>query len=173
MAIEVEDGTGKANAVSYVSLAYATSYHAARGNSAWASAASDAVREQALVKATDYMEQRFATRYRGARLTQTQALAWPRLDVVDRDGFTIAEDAMPDVLLRACSEYALRALSSTLAPDVTSGVSGTVKRTRSKVGPIEEETEYEDGASTVMPSFPAADRILRPILRSAGGQVIR
>ena len=35
MALEVEDGTGKSTAESYISVADATTYHTARGNSTW------------------------------------------------------------------------------------------------------------------------------------------
>lgn len=170
MAIVVEDGTGKEDAVSYASVADADSYHAARGNTTWSSATTDA-KEKALVKATDYIEQRFSQRFVGNRNTQEQALSWPRTDGTDRNGFALASDAVPLSVVRACCEYAVRALDTVLTPDVTAGTSGSVKRTRVKAGPVEEETEYTDGGAiqTVMPAFPAADRLLIFVLKFSGG----
>ena len=46
MTLIVEDGTGLANAESYVSVADATTYHANIGNTAWAAITSDATKEQ-------------------------------------------------------------------------------------------------------------------------------
>jgi|EndMetStandDraft_2_1072991.scaffolds.fasta_scaffold30655_1 hypothetical protein len=43
----------------YGTLAGALTYHADRGNAAWAAAASDAVRTAALVRATDYVKYRY------------------------------------------------------------------------------------------------------------------
>lgn len=75
MALTVEDGTGLANADSYVSVADATAYHAAMGNAAWAALDTDE-KEWALRRATQYIDVRY--NYRGSPLRSTQALAWPR-----------------------------------------------------------------------------------------------
>ena len=54
MAFVTEDGTGLAEANSYVSVAEADAYHADRGNAAWIG--EDSAKQSALIKATDYLE---------------------------------------------------------------------------------------------------------------------
>ena len=83
MTLVVEDGTGKADAESYISVADATAYHAAMGNTAWAALASDTVREQLLRKATAYIGNMYAARWTGYRSTTSQALDLPRTYMTD------------------------------------------------------------------------------------------
>lgn len=122
MALEVEDGTGKANAESFVSVADATAYHAARGNAAWAALATDEVREQCLRKATDYMQQMYRSRWAGWRMTATQRLEWPRDGVIKSPGLPFpsyyANNIVPEEVENACAELALKAATAALAPDL-------------------------------------------------------
>jgi hypothetical protein len=158
VALIVEDGTGRADAESFCSVAAATAYHAARGNTAWAALASDTVREQLLRKATDYMEQVYRLRWDGYKKTNTQALSWPRYDVPMRDAALesyYADNIVPAQVANACAELALKANTVTLAPDV-----GPQKK-RVKVDVI--ETEYADGASQIT-QFRAIDNMLAPFL---------
>lgn len=159
MALVVEDGTGKTDAESYISVADATAYHAARGNSAWAGLASDTVREQMLRRATDYMEQAYAIQWKGERVTDTQALSWPRSCVPG-----VASDIVPLAVSRACAEMALRAISGDLAPDL----SGQVKQ--ETVGPI--SVTYADGARQQV-KFQAVDNMLAGLLVGGSGSMIK
>lgn len=161
MALEVEDGTGKANAESYVSLAAATARHSALGNSAWADAADDTTREQALRRATVFMEQAYRSRWAGCRINSTQALSWPRYNVMV-DGWTVASDAVPTDIANACADLALRALSEDLNADLTRGI------IREKVGPI--ETEY-DRLTPQSKRFPAIEMALAPYLKGSAANV--
>ena len=86
MSLIVEDGTGRADAESYASVSVADAYHTARGNTAWAALATTALKEAALRKATDYLGQTYGLRWKGYRMTTTQALDWPR-ELVCRPGF--------------------------------------------------------------------------------------
>lgn len=134
MAIVVEDGTGKADAVSYLSVADADAYHTARGNTAWTGAA----KEAALVKATDYLDRMF--RYKGVKNSTEQALEWPRYNVFDRYGRLIPSDALPRELENATAELALSALSEDVMPDFAQG--GGISSKSVTVGPISESTTY-------------------------------
>lgn len=170
MAFVVEDGTAKADANSYVAIAEADGYFADRGITAWTGA--DAAKQAALVKATDYIEGRFSQRFIGSKKTTAQALSWPREGAGD-----FADTVVPVGLRRACCEYAVRALSAALAPDLKVDASGlTVVATKKKIGPI--ETDYavpQTGlGSTPMlfRPYPAADMLLRGLVYSAS-QVIR
>jgi hypothetical protein len=48
-----------------------------------------------------------------------------------------------------------------------------VKSTKEVVGPIETEVVYQDAGQTVQPfkPYPAADMLVRPFLRNAGGVI--
>lgn len=169
MAFVVEDGTGKADANSYCSVAAADAYFADRGNVAWAG--TDQQKQAWLVQATDYIDMRFSARFLGSRMytdSPSQALEFPR---VDNGG-----QVMPVNLIRACAEYALRAKSGPLAPDPVTDPSGyAVQSSTKKVGPIEKTTAFAvspGSARHVIKPYPAADMLLRPLLRS-GGSVIR
>lgn len=140
----------------YVSLTDAAAYHTARGNAAWAALASDTVREQCIRKATDYMVAMYGTRWKGIRTTSTQALDWPRYDVV-ANGYYVESDIVPTIVANACAELALKASVADLAPDTE-----RLKR-RTKVGPL--EVEYEPGSSA-QPKYTAIDRMLAAYLSS-------
>jgi hypothetical protein len=180
MALIVENGTGLANAESYVSVADATTYHANRGNAAWAALASDTVREQLLRRATDYMMQTYRLRWNGTRVNGVQALDWPRAYVKRQDyeyqglnGSTFIggyyyypSNEVPPEVKNACAELALKASSSTLLADLTQGVK------RKKVDVL--EIEY-DQYSPQTKRYVAIDRLLAPFLSgsSASHQVVR
>ncbi|HWH74773.1 MAG TPA: DnaT-like ssDNA-binding protein, partial [Methylibium sp.] len=84
MALEVEDGTAKSDAESYVSVAEASAYHSLRGNTLWATM-SEGEMEAALRRATDYLVQTYRDQWAGYRATTTQALDWPREEVQIKD----------------------------------------------------------------------------------------
>lgn len=159
MALIVEDGTGLANAESYIAVADATTYHAARGNAAWAALASDTVREQALRRATDYMEGAYGSRWRGDRVSETQALSWPRSDA-EFSGFEIASTVVPDAVKRACAELALRAAADDLLADASAQV------TSETVGPI--SVTYAPGARQGV-AYKAVDAMVSAYLKAGGG----
>lgn len=161
MSIVTEDGTGRADAETFISVADASAYHADRGNAAWAALASDALREQALRRATDYMEQVYGLKWKGGRTTDTQALSWPRYDVC-ANGFDVDSDVVPVALQRACAEMALKAAAGELAPDV-----GRLAK-REKVDVI--EFEYESGALPYV-RYRAVDNLLAPYLEGGVGSV--
>jgi len=159
MTIEVESGTGSATAESYISVADASTYHTARGNTAWAGLASDTVREQCLRKATDYMRQAYRSRWQGYKVNEDQALDWPRYDV-EVEGWGVDSDIVPEEVKRACAELALKASAAELAPDLTQGV------TSETVGPI--SVTY-DKNSPQRVRYAAIDAMLAPFLTSGGG----
>lgn len=170
MAFVVEDGTGVADANAYITVAWADAYHTDRGNASWAG--NDAVKQQAIVRATDYIETRWEGRFKGSQehLDPLQPLQWPRLYVYDLNGLPVA--GIPVALMRATAEYALRALSAALAPDPNLA-QGAATLVRKKIGPIETETRYAEVAVPVLQRYPAADRLLRPLLNSPAGHVYR
>lgn len=169
MPFKVEDGTGFSDSNSYGSVEEADAYHTLRGNGAWVSATTDQ-KQAALVQATDYVDQRYSARYVGCMKTGTQALAWPR----SLTGTTEWNDTViPQKLRYACFEYADRALSTKLAPDLAyddSGVGRVI--THEKVGPIERDYSIVGGdfaTATILRPYPGADMYLRGLVMASGG----
>lgn len=158
MALVVETGTGSATAESYASVSQADTRLAAHGNTLWATM-SEAEREQALRRATTFMEQAFRQRWRGTRLTRVQALSWPRYGVCV-DGFDVPSTTVPGEVVNACIDLAFKAAGGDLAPD-TARVA-----IREKVGPL--ETEYSP-YSAQQPGYVAIERTLAPMLKGGAG----
>lgn len=82
----VEDGTGIADADSYVGVEFADDYFSARGVSAWADLEAEA-KEQSLIKATDYIDSVF--QWYGKKEFENQALRFPRVNIRDYEGAEI------------------------------------------------------------------------------------
>ena len=159
MALIVEDGSIVAGAESYITVADATAYFDARGNAAWAALASDTVREQLLRKATDYMVARYGLRWKGERVSEDQALDWPR-SCAYANGFLIDSDSVPLKVRHACAELAVRASEGDLQPDAGPQVKSET------VGPI--SVTYADGARQA-DTFKAVDSMLSAYLQGMGG----
>lgn len=157
MALVVEDGTGKVDAESYISLADAGTRHTNLGNTAWTG--TDAAKEAALRRATQFMLQRFRTRWKGVRISSTQALDWPRSVLEAVDGWYLESDTVPTDVANACADLALKALSETLNEDLTRGV------VRDKVDVL--ESEY-DRYSPQAKRYVAIDQMLAPYLMGSG-----
>lgn len=164
MAFTVEDGTGSASANAYVSVAYCDSWHSDRGATAWTG--TDTVKEQAIVRATDYLDRRY--NFVGTKASTDQALEWPRANVEDPWGRDYA--AVPEEVKRACAEAALLALSNDLIPTPTYDAIGQATMKREKVGPIETEASYQTGAAPLK-RWPHIDLILKKFIIKGGTTV--
>lgn len=162
MTLIVESGAGSSNSDCYISLVDAATYHTSRGNAGWAAIASDELREQAILKATDYMTQIYRSLWQGFRVTHTQALDWPRTSVLVDVHISISHDVIPVEIQRACAELALKASAGTLYADQTQQVA------KEKIGPI--ETEF-DIYSPVAIQYKSIDAMLAPYLRRGRGSV--
>lgn len=170
MSIVVEDGTGKTDANSFASVGYADTYFGDRQIDAWTSLTSP-VKEAALIKATDYITVWFSSQFKGVQKTEEQALPFPRIQ-------TGLPTEMPTQLLKATCEYALRAASAPLNADVATDATGQlVQKVVERVGPIEDETTYHmPGELSFVGKrrpIPAADGLMKFLLRNTGGGVIR
>jgi hypothetical protein len=100
---------GDVNANSYVTLEEATAYFAERlYATAWTGAATDDVRRQALIMATQRLE---PLPWDGYRASLNQRLQWPRSGCTDRDGYGVAFDAIPEDVRIACCEEAIGLLA--------------------------------------------------------------
>jgi len=98
----------------YGSMEAANAYHAARGNTAWAAAASspDDAREGALLRASVWIDGHFGSKFSGKRTGgRTQVRAWPRTSASDVEGNEIKDDEVPQEVLDAAFSAALLELT--------------------------------------------------------------
>lgn len=162
----VEDGTGKSDANSFASVSFADAYFAARGGAAWALLATG-VKEANLIKATDYVEATYSQNWKGSKGSAEQALSWPRRYVVI-DGFDVASNHIPPVLMNAVCELALKVQDGPLIEDQAQKV---VKK---KVDVL--ETTYADNSDPAK-RYPLVSRMLAPLTVSstdgAGFQAVK
>ncbi|CAB4194529.1 hypothetical protein UFOVP1254_105 [uncultured Caudovirales phage] len=161
MTLIVETGTGSGSAESYASIADADAYQTARGNTLWTGLL-ELEKEQALRRATAFMSQIYRMRWAGYRMSEVQALDWPRAyvpipDVVGiyRGTSFVANNSVPIVVKNACIELAYEAAGGDLNPPATQGV------VSKEVGPI--KVVY-DKDSPPGKRFPAVDAMLAPYL---------
>lgn len=162
MALVVEDGTGKADAESYSSVAAYKSYCDGRG----ITYGTDASIEQNLRKGFDYMLYVFGPRWAGYKTTDAQYGDWPRYDVAVPGSSmlmaTFATDFIPAPVIRANILLANKAQGGTvLLPDETQAI----KRERVE-GAV--EIEYQDNSKAVT-VFPDIEGLLGPLLSGGGG----
>ena len=97
----VEDGTGKTDSNSYVSVDFADDYFSARGVSGW-DALTVGQKEQALIRATDYIDNVF--QWCGKKATAEQALRFPRINIKDYEGLEVV--GIPSCLKQAVCDVA-------------------------------------------------------------------
>ncbi len=126
---------GSATANSYVTLAVANQYHEDRppAGTTWSGAASDAVKDAALLWATTLMDNLFEWTGWPAVPT-TQALLWPRSGMRYRNGVAVPITIIPVELQEATAEYARQLLAEDRAADSdieTQGINKIV------AGPVE------------------------------------
>ena len=149
-----------AGAQSYCSVAIADTYHSDRGNTAW-SALTTAQKEQALRRATDYMD-KYAAQWSGTRVSYDQQLDWPRWGVF-ANGFVVDHTTAPCAVQNACAWLALKASTDDLSPELDTPV------TSESVGSI--SVTYAAGASQIK-RYPAVEAMLAPYL-AGGGSTVR
>jgi len=163
MALVVTPGAD--NADSYVDLSEIAEYAAAHGKSFAASPATPA--EAAARVATQYIDMAYRSRFPGARASgRSQALEWPRAGAEDLAGNAIASDEIPQEIIDAACEAAIRELAKpgSLAPDQKRKVRSV------KAGSVGVEFDPTAPASV---TFTAIDGILEGLLTagSMGGIV--
>ena len=190
MSFTVEDGTGLSSANAYAAVAFVDDYHADRGNTKWTG--TTAVKQSAIIRATDYVDKRFRTMFRGTRASAGQALEWPRVNAANDNGFWI--QGIPTTLKKAIAEYALRALLyNVLIPDAklpspqqsmvagatsqSTTSTGVIVSEEKSIGPITKKVTYAkqsdvnsaspmgDVSGLLLPAYPEADLILQAILK--------
>lgn len=172
MALEIEDGTGKPNANSYVTLEQARAYALARGVEL---PTDDAQAEALLIQAMDYLEAQRA-RYQGRKTwpvgtvehPAAQALQWPRTGVIIDCDYALPNNVIPTELKNAQMQLSMEVFSGMVLMPSSDG--RVVKREKVDVIETEYMTGQDLGASgSLGPSFPAVDALLEPLFNACGG----
>lgn len=168
ISLVVEDGRGLPDANSYVSSEYADSYAKNRNYDTWLSQ-TEYVKKAAVIKAMDYVDNLFD--WKGRKKFRDQALSFPRIDIVDGDGFDRSGE-IPEKLKRAVCEAAFYVVDQyTLYGK--QDVDGPLKSERKKadVAEIEIERKFftKDEVQVDWTSaFQSLDTLLRGLFRAKG-----
>lgn len=164
MALIVEDGTGKADAESYNSVAEVSSILALTGEGAAFDALAESVQEQLARKVNRAIDTEYL--HRGRKKTSTQAAEWPRVGAYDDDGFAYSDTSIPARLKTAhallCGEAAVTGVD--LQPNVDEP--GGVESESVRVGPITVSTTYS-GAKGQEVFYRKADAMLAELVEDS------
>jgi hypothetical protein len=114
----VEDGTGLTTSNAYCTPDEADLYHEMRLHNATWAATGDDDKEAAIMWATKLLDNNIT--FDGWKYTEDQALAWPRDGVLDRDGYEIDIDEIPQFLKDATAEFAFWLIASDPTADDSS-----------------------------------------------------
>lgn len=159
MAFTVEDGTGVPGANSLTTVAFAVAYFADRGIEQFDDCESEA-QEQALVRATDHLEQ---FDYQGSRTHTDQELSWPRRFVEEPDVCEFLDEfSVPDKVQRACAELALAAFTIDLDPNVTRETAEVLSTTK-RAGPLATTQTFKERVGEG-PIFRKVNHLLKGLL---------
>lgn len=166
MTLVVEDGTGKADADSYASIADADAHNAEWvGSSAW-SDADPVAKERALRRAARFVD---SHSFLGARSNRDQALGWPRYGLGRIDGQHVANDTVPARVKRAAMEAAIKdAQGESLLPDHDGG---TIQSESSKAGGLSRSQTFARPRQAGK-TFEAVSADLRPYVAPGSSRSI-
>lgn len=169
---------GDSSADSYAAVSEADSYFAAQGVTAWTG--TDPVKENALRRGTQYLDNQYNNRWVGLRVNQLQSLAWPRGDgsrsvlkqsflypLLDPDGFRLDLTSVPAQVKKACMEAALLVITGVdMQPVLTP--EDYAESIRTKVDVLEKEIHYS-GAAPAIKQFTVIQGLLRGFVTSTPG----
>lgn len=158
MALIVEDGSMVAGAESYASVTYANNYFILTGNEAWGDLDLSA-KEQALRKATQFMQNEYFSMWQGVKRQYTQALDWPREGVyIAGTDSLVANSIIPNEIKNACCLLAHKASVGALYSDKERSIK------REKIDVL--ETEYFE-SDTNQKEYREIDALVRRYMISA------
>lgn len=151
-----ETGTASSTATSYASIAQYQQYWLDRGVTI--SDSDDSIKAW-LNAATEFIDTEYS--FMGCIVSSTQALAWPRADMVKKNGVGIDSDEIPTELINATCFLATEAKNGNLNR-ADYGIKSE------SIGPVSKT--YRDTSDSVQ--FPVVDKYLRSFIIS-GAQMVR
>lgn len=166
MAIEliVEDGTGVADANTYLTAEYVSEYAETIGSAVWDD--NESKQAVALIQATRFIDMKYRGSLQGTIMRSTQGLLWPRSSFVDTNGKDIVAGSLPKALKDAVAHAAIMYLENgTLDLNANSG--NNIKSSSVKVGggAVEESVTYFAPSETNV--FSVIDGYMAPLLSAA------
>lgn len=194
MTLIVEDGTAKSDSNTYITIAEFVSYAENQGNTAAAEADEEQI-EPALIRAAQYIEQKWRLMWAGARVDALQSMDWPRRGVAVPDFFDpfydnaftpisfqntyfIPENVVPKEVKEAQSLLALATFGGTSLSTTQLQPSYGRKTKLEKVGSLEVEymTAEEGGDTSMTQTYWDAAKTIEPFLLNTAphtGTVVR
>lgn len=190
MALIVEDGTGLANAESFVSVAAADARVAAFAPlavaTAWAALATPA-KENRLRQATEFVASTFYGQWKGRPKGSAQALPWPRQEAYDELGESLGYSSVPSQVAAVTADLAAVAEANPglpLGASVAPAGAKVVLEEEVEVAGIKERIVYAPAGASGAAGFPgqgsaagilpAVRALLAPLLEAGpGGRVWR
>ena len=172
--LTVEDGTGKTDSDSYISVDNADIYVQDHygGASTWLDLTEDQ-KEMYLRRAAQYIDSYYRKKWKGLKATSTQAMEWPRSGVCDASGYEVSSAAVPVAVQEAQVEAAILLQSGySLQPVITGGESNIKRK---KVGPIEVEYASASEMATTSPGVRTEYTQIKELLYGlieSGGRII-
>lgn len=100
----LEDGSMPEGANAYATVTMCDTWQSIRNSEKWPPAPEDgedpnlAAKESALIRAADYLN---GLNWRGKRADGGRLMAWPRVDTVTVDGYSVAENTVPEAVKAA------------------------------------------------------------------------
>lgn len=168
MAVEfvVEDGTGKTDATTYLSVEDMKQLWSNAGYNYSALSSTDI--KIILNNASQSLDGRYGAKWPGERASLSQALDWPRSSVADKDGYDRPSTTLPVEIERATAEMAY-AVHSGVDVDPNDVDGGDLKSEYVKVeGAVTESKEYFGGSARTYPTIPKVEGALRRLLGPSG-----
>ncbi len=166
VAFVVEDGSALATATSYLSVEDMKQLWDNAGYSH--SALETSAIKILLNNATISLDGRYSGRWPGQRRSTSQALDWPRWNVVDQDGLERSSTSVPPEVERATAEMAY-AVNTGVDVDPNVENESILKAEKVKVeGAVEEAKEYFEHTQSTYPTLPKVEGALRRLLGAAG-----
>jgi hypothetical protein len=172
MSFVVEDGSGLASANAFISIAYMKAYFFDRGRSEIQDMDANLLKS-AIVRATDDINMRFCRDFQGELATTTQALLFPRDNVVDRFGNYYLSTILPVELQKATAELARYALTNELDGVKVAGSISGVSVSESGGGITVSESYSGNGLNPDQKEFPLIESLLKPILENNATYLVR
>ena len=163
---EIEDGTGKSNATTYVTLAEADQHleNTGRKTGLWSG---NSAKQTAINAAFVYMFARWSDQWHGIATYEDEAGDWPRRDAVKRTGFVFGSSEIPAEVKNAQIEYAYIHLAQgglILYPEYDDSNRAVTGKT-DKVGPLSEARQFSDRSKPeTFRKYPVADNLIKNLV---------
>jgi hypothetical protein len=128
------------------------------------------------VEGTQTIDLIWGERFIGVKLTETQALSWPRNVGYDSDGFSVGADEVPKRVAQATVEMAFRHIADSGPSTTTGDTTGLIADVASgsnivgeiaSVGSVVSEKKYA-GVKTMYTHFRKIELMMKKIVNPSG-----